>query len=315
MEDYIGKICPFCKTEIKEGDNVKVCPICDIPHHAECWEENKGCTTFGCSGGNNQTNSETSEIVCTNCGTPLGDDQAFCPKCGAPKVVPAKKTCERCGAQLRDDQEFCSKCGQKVGFTVEESVNSAISQFNANIGKKKKVKKLPIILAVILVIVSIGGFFAFKTIQTQKVEKYMETAETFRSKVLDCGTTLEDIGNEIQDAWYAYIYAYRYHGTYYYSLNSAISAARNRMSSEISQVKSNNSEIEALYNTLQDIPDKSNEKLIEIKECVDDLYEDYQDLYDSVISPSGTYINWKSKYSRADSATANSLGDLADLLG
>ena len=42
MENYIGKICPFCKTEIKEGDTVKVCPACNIPHHESCWEENKG---------------------------------------------------------------------------------------------------------------------------------------------------------------------------------------------------------------------------------------------------------------------------------
>ena len=27
---------------------MRVCPECGIPHHAECWEENGGCTTFGC---------------------------------------------------------------------------------------------------------------------------------------------------------------------------------------------------------------------------------------------------------------------------
>ena len=48
MDEYVGKICPYCKTEIKEGEDVKVCPECGIPHHAACWEENKGCTTFGC---------------------------------------------------------------------------------------------------------------------------------------------------------------------------------------------------------------------------------------------------------------------------
>lgn len=26
-----------------------VCPACNIPHHAECWRENGGCTTYGCS--------------------------------------------------------------------------------------------------------------------------------------------------------------------------------------------------------------------------------------------------------------------------
>ena len=41
MDEYVGKICPYCKTEIKEGEDVKVCPECGIPHHAACWEENK----------------------------------------------------------------------------------------------------------------------------------------------------------------------------------------------------------------------------------------------------------------------------------
>ena len=48
--DFIGKICPYCKTEFKEGDDVVVCSICEMPHHKECWIENKACTTFGCTG-------------------------------------------------------------------------------------------------------------------------------------------------------------------------------------------------------------------------------------------------------------------------
>ncbi len=26
------------------------CSVCKVPHHRECWEENGGCTTFGCQG-------------------------------------------------------------------------------------------------------------------------------------------------------------------------------------------------------------------------------------------------------------------------
>ena len=48
--DFIGKICPYCKTEFKEGDDVVVCSNCEMPHHKECWIENKACTTFGCTG-------------------------------------------------------------------------------------------------------------------------------------------------------------------------------------------------------------------------------------------------------------------------
>jgi len=43
-----GKICPYCQTEIQPGEEVIVCPACNVPHHADCWTENGGCTTYGC---------------------------------------------------------------------------------------------------------------------------------------------------------------------------------------------------------------------------------------------------------------------------
>jgi TM2 domain-containing membrane protein YozV len=44
-------ICPYCRTPIEEdSDPPKVfCHGCGTPHHAECFEENGGCTIFGCS--------------------------------------------------------------------------------------------------------------------------------------------------------------------------------------------------------------------------------------------------------------------------
>ena len=154
MENYIGKVCPFCKTEIKEGDSVKVCPACNIPHHEGCWEENKGCTTFGCSEQHYEAQGTNPTAVCSNCGSTLGDGQEFCPKCGTPKNAPKKNVCGKCGAELQDGQEFCPKCGQKVGLAVDAGVNSAINQFNAGVQKKNKKKAiLPIILGAVAVVV------------------------------------------------------------------------------------------------------------------------------------------------------------------
>lgn len=50
MEDnrHTGKTCPYCMTPIKVVDKIEVCPVCDMPHHKECWSQNRGCTTFGC---------------------------------------------------------------------------------------------------------------------------------------------------------------------------------------------------------------------------------------------------------------------------
>ena len=153
MENYVGKVCPFCKTEIKAGDAVKVCPACNIPHHEGCWEENKGCTTFGCSEQHYEAQGTNPTAVCSNCGATLGDGQDFCPKCGTPKNAPPRNICGKCGAELQEGQAFCPKCGQRAGLMVDAGVNSAISQFNASVEKKKKKKALlPIILGVVGVI-------------------------------------------------------------------------------------------------------------------------------------------------------------------
>ena len=150
MEDYVGKICPFCKTEITAEDEVIVCPECKIPHHKGCWEENKGCTTFGCKEQHYEAQHTNPTDVCVNCGAPIGDGQAFCPKCGSPKGGVKKNVCSKCGAELQEGQEFCPKCGQKAGLVIDAGVNSALNQFNAGVSQANKKKKTPIIVGVII---------------------------------------------------------------------------------------------------------------------------------------------------------------------
>lgn len=151
MENYIGKICPFCKTEIAEADAVKVCPACGIPHHEGCWEENHGCTTFGCAEQHYEAQHTNPTAVCTNCGAPLGDGQAFCPKCGTPKAAaPQKHVCAQCGTELQEGQAFCPKCGYKADLAMDTGVNAAINQFNAGVTKANEAqKKKPVLIAII----------------------------------------------------------------------------------------------------------------------------------------------------------------------
>jgi len=89
--NYIGKICPYCKTELTAEDDVVVCSICEMPHHKECWIENKACTTFGCTGtiaGLNQREIDASAktVFCHNCGAEMKETQKFCATCGAPII-------------------------------------------------------------------------------------------------------------------------------------------------------------------------------------------------------------------------------------
>ncbi len=50
MSGFAGKICPYCKTAFTDQDEVVVCSQCEMPHHKDCWVENRACTTFGCTG-------------------------------------------------------------------------------------------------------------------------------------------------------------------------------------------------------------------------------------------------------------------------
>jgi len=47
---YIGKTCPYCKSTIKQGDDIIICSKCGKPHHLRCWEENSGCGIDSCDG-------------------------------------------------------------------------------------------------------------------------------------------------------------------------------------------------------------------------------------------------------------------------
>lgn len=43
------KFCPYCQSALGSRRLVH-CSVCGTAHHAECWDANKGCTSFGCVG-------------------------------------------------------------------------------------------------------------------------------------------------------------------------------------------------------------------------------------------------------------------------
>ena len=101
MNNYIGKICPYCKTGFQEGDDIVVCSNCDMPHHKDCWIENQGCTTFGCMGTINTANVASSTVTATE--TTYED-------------APSKPHtfCTKCGAKNSSDSSFCIMCGNSL---------------------------------------------------------------------------------------------------------------------------------------------------------------------------------------------------------
>jgi TM2 domain-containing membrane protein YozV len=41
-------VCPYCRGPIGAGESFE-CSGCGTPHHQDCYQENGGCTVFGCS--------------------------------------------------------------------------------------------------------------------------------------------------------------------------------------------------------------------------------------------------------------------------
>jgi len=41
-------LCPYCRSEIAAGESAAYCNACGTPHHQDCYQENGGCTVFGC---------------------------------------------------------------------------------------------------------------------------------------------------------------------------------------------------------------------------------------------------------------------------
>lgn len=157
MESYIGKICPYCGSEIKEGDAVKVCPSCGIPHHEACWIENKGCTTFGCK---EQNCEEQPAVLCTVCRAPNEPGKKFCSNCGAPLIEKKKKFCGSCGAEIDERQAFCPECGARTVFDTNANEKAKSDEGRGGREKRKK-SRSPLIIGAVAAVLLIAAALVY----------------------------------------------------------------------------------------------------------------------------------------------------------
>jgi len=57
------------------------------------------------------------QVVCPDCGKPVGQDAKFCPSCGHQILIISQ--CQQCGKNLPPSARFCPRCGQKTGKKPE----------------------------------------------------------------------------------------------------------------------------------------------------------------------------------------------------
>lgn len=81
--------CPICCGEFGSEDSLVICPDCKSVYHTECWEENHGCSTYGCSSTKHlethnaaEADSGTGMVYCPFCGAAHAGSDLVCPSCG-----------------------------------------------------------------------------------------------------------------------------------------------------------------------------------------------------------------------------------------
>lgn len=152
-KEYIGKICPYCKTAFAEGDEIVQCSACEMPHHKDCWIENQGCTTFGCQGtirglddqAYSQMMAEGAQKTAASAQSaayqrPVYGQNGYAfagqsqqierPAFGAQPMAYGAATgegklCPNCGAQNIGDSIFCAHCGARMAQAASAASGSA----------------------------------------------------------------------------------------------------------------------------------------------------------------------------------------------
>ena len=81
--------CPICCSEFGADDSIVICPDCKTVYHSECWEENHGCSTYGCNSAKHlETHTASGDgadagmIKCPFCGASHASTDQVCPSCG-----------------------------------------------------------------------------------------------------------------------------------------------------------------------------------------------------------------------------------------
>ncbi|MGD0094084.1 MAG: RING finger protein [Planctomycetota bacterium] len=98
-----GKLCAICQTVIVAGERIVYCPHCALPFHDECWQENQGCSAYGCAGAPKTAKAQAGALPVTN----AWGGEKRCPACGKSIKAEALK-CRFCGAAF-DTRDVIAK--------------------------------------------------------------------------------------------------------------------------------------------------------------------------------------------------------------
>jgi hypothetical protein len=91
---YASSVCSWCGDALAVGEDGAVCEACESPHHAQCWEERRGCAFSSC------VNAPLSELG------PIPEQKR--------QPNPNEKWCPYCGKIIHLKADSCPYCNEIV---------------------------------------------------------------------------------------------------------------------------------------------------------------------------------------------------------
>ena len=108
--------CPCCLSPIAELEETVCCPECGVVHHAECWQVNGKCSTYGCEGWQRWSN-ETSNMIAPEIIAEIDTGDVGTEPSSKPSSE--RLLCMECGEPVKRGQIICLHCrikGFRLGF-------------------------------------------------------------------------------------------------------------------------------------------------------------------------------------------------------
>ena len=228
------------------------------------------------------------------------------------------KFCSNCGAKLKENDKFCTECGTKVGGTkgkkkTETKVEKKDTKSVSN-NKTKTGLIVGISIAAVLVLSLIIGVVAKVVYDNNRIKEYKEDVTSFKSDMFKSFQDAESVGNQLSINLYVYTATGTNKYARYKTPDEAISAALTSKASEVAKVNSEKPGLEKRYKDLKDFDTKDNEKLEDIQDALEDVYEEYSKVYKSAIKPAGTPTSIMQDYKEARAAFTIKYSALNQLL-
>lgn len=147
-------LCPYCQTNIKNKTEAVYCEICNTPHHKDCYQENGGCTTYGC-----RKNPNFSDVL--NYEPQMSDVPDTAMDVGHLTVTDLKdllnKPCINCNTQIDKNFDICPYCNKsqseketKSGFDDELK-----RKYREKVIEKRK-KIIPAVISITILSILLG---------------------------------------------------------------------------------------------------------------------------------------------------------------